>query len=60
MTLSRSRIVLAVLMLAALGVLTVLDRASHRCMEEGGHFVASRWTCVPRPAIHLERDLHRS
>ena len=60
MSLTRTRIVIAVAMLAALGALTLLDRATRQCMDEGGHFVASRWTCRPLPAIHLERDLLRS
>lgn len=57
---TRTRILLAAILLAVLGGATLLDRASSRCMEYGGHFEALRWTCVPHPAIHIERDLQRS
>ena len=56
----RVRLTVAGLMLAALGGLTLLDRASRRCMEAGGHFEIRRWTCVPRPPIILQRPLERS
>jgi hypothetical protein len=51
---------ISVLALSALAALMALDRASHRCLVEGGHFEVARWTCVPLPPIMLERDLRRS
>ncbi len=57
---TRARVFVVVLMLVVLGGLMLLDHASRACLEADGHFEASRWTCVPRPPVILQRPLERS
>ena len=57
---TRIRLVAGMLAIVALGGLALLDRAARHCLEAGGNFAATRWTCHPRPAIILQRGIERS